>query len=58
MRCSSANLRLRRDRALRFDLLKILLVDDNPHIRVLLSQILRAIDVRHIHEAGDGAEAL
>lgn len=43
---------------MRFDLLKILLVDDNPHMRVLLTQILRAIDVRHIHEAGDGAEAL
>jgi CheY-like chemotaxis protein len=43
---------------LRFDLLKILLVDDNPHMRVLLTQILRAIDVRHVHEAGDGAEAL
>ena len=27
-------------------------------MRVLLTQILRAIDVRHIHEAGDGAEAL
>jgi len=43
---------------LRFYLLKILLVDDNPHMRVLLTQILRAIDVRHIHEASDGAEAL
>ena len=43
---------------MRFDLLKILLVDDNPHMRVLLTQILRAIDVRHIHEASDGAEAL
>jgi CheY-like chemotaxis protein len=43
---------------LRFDLLKILLVDDNPHMRMLLTQILRAIDVRQIHEASDGAEAL
>ncbi len=42
----------------RFDLLKILLVDDNPHMRMLLTQILRAIDVRYIHEASDGAEAL
>ena len=42
----------------RFDLLKILLVDDNPHMRMLLTQILRAIDVRHVHEASDGAEAL
>ena len=43
---------------MRFDLLKILLVDDNPHMRMLLTQILRAIDVRHVHEASDGAEAL
>jgi two-component system chemotaxis response regulator CheY len=43
---------------LRFDLLKILLVDDNPHMRMLLTQILRAIDVRQVHEASDGAEAL
>jgi two-component system chemotaxis response regulator CheY len=43
---------------LRFDLLKILLVDDNPHMRLLLTQILRAIEVRHIFEASDGAEGL
>src|SRR5579859_5633334 len=43
---------------LRFDLLKILLVDDNHHMRVLQTEILRAIGVRHIFEATDGAEAL
>jgi two-component system chemotaxis response regulator CheY len=43
---------------LRFDLLKILLVDDNHHMRVLLTEILRAIGVRHVFEATDGAEAL
>lgn len=43
---------------MRFDLLKILLVDDNHHMRVLLTEILRAIGVRHVFEAGDGAEAL
>jgi CheY-like chemotaxis protein len=43
---------------LRFDLLKILLVDDNHHMRVLLTEILRAIGVQHIFEANDGAEAL
>jgi CheY-like chemotaxis protein len=43
---------------LRFDLLKILLVDDNHHMRVLLSEILRAIGVRDVFEASDGAEAL
>jgi CheY-like chemotaxis protein len=43
---------------LRYDLLKILLVDDNHHMRVLLSEILRAIGVIHIYEASDGAQGL
>ncbi len=43
---------------MRYDLLKILLVDDNHHMRVLLGEILRAIGVKHIFEAGDGAAAL
>ena len=43
---------------MRFDLLKILMVDDNHHMRILLSEILRAIDVKHLYEAADGAEAL
>jgi CheY-like chemotaxis protein len=43
---------------LRFDLLKILIVDDNHHMRVLLTEILRAIGVREVFEAADGAEAL
>jgi CheY-like chemotaxis protein len=43
---------------LRFDLLNILLVDDNHHMRVLLTEILRAIGVRQVFEANDGAEAL
>ena len=43
---------------MRFELLKILLVDDNHHMRVLLTEILRAIGVKHVFEAGDGAEAL
>ena len=41
-----------------FDLLKILVVDDNHHMRILLAEILRAIGVRYVYEAGDGAEAL
>jgi len=41
-----------------FDLLKILLVDDNQHMRMLLTEILRALGVRQIFEAMDGAEAL
>jgi two-component system, chemotaxis family, chemotaxis protein CheY len=43
---------------LRFELLKILLVDDNHHMRVLLTEILRAIGVKNVFEAADGAEAL
>jgi two-component system chemotaxis response regulator CheY len=42
----------------RFDLLKVLLVDDNQHMRILLIEILRAIGVRHVFEATDGAEAM
>ena len=36
----------------------MLLVDDNHHMRVLLTEILRAIGVKQIFEAADGAEAL
>ena len=43
---------------MRFDLLKILLVDDNQHMRMVLTEILRALGVRQIFEAMDGAEAL
>jgi two-component system chemotaxis response regulator CheY len=43
---------------LRYDLLKIMLVDDNRHMRVMLSEILKAVGVRHIFEASDGAQAL
>ena len=38
--------------------MKILLVDDNQHMRVLLTEILRAIGVREVFEAADGAAAL
>lgn len=43
---------------MRYELLKILLVDDNHYMRVLLGEILRAIGVQHLFEANDGAEAL
>jgi two-component system chemotaxis response regulator CheY len=43
---------------LRFELLKILLVDDNPHMRAMVTEILRAVGVRHITQANDGSEAL
>jgi CheY-like chemotaxis protein len=44
--------------SLKFDLLKILLVDDNHHMRLLLTEILRAIGVKEVFEAPNGAEAL
>jgi two-component system, chemotaxis family, chemotaxis protein CheY len=43
---------------LRYDLLKILVVDDNQHMRVLVGEILKAVGVRQIHEASDGAQGL
>ena len=43
---------------MRYELLKILLVDDNHHMRVLLAEILKAMGVRYIFEASDGAEGL
>ena len=43
---------------MRYDLLKVLLVDDNRHMRVMLSEILKAVGVRMIYEASDGAQAL
>ena len=43
---------------MRYDLLKILLVDDNRHMRVLaVRDPASAVGVRQIHEAGDGAQA-
>ena len=43
---------------MRLEVLKILVVDDNHHMRVLLSEVLRAVGLQNIYEAGDGAEAL
>ena len=43
---------------MRFELLKILVVEDNRHMRVLLAEILRAIGINQIYEACDGAEGL
>lgn len=40
------------------EFLKVLIVDDVAHGRALLAEILRAIGVRQIHEAGDGVEGL
>ena len=38
--------------------LKILLVDDNPHMRTIISAILKGLGVREILEAPDGRRAL
>ena len=43
---------------MRYDLLSFLLADDNQHMRMILGEILRAIGVRKIYEAGDGAQGL
>ena len=43
---------------MRFDLLRVLLVDDNQHMKTLLTEMLRAIGVKHVHSASDGSEAL
>jgi CheY-like chemotaxis protein len=42
----------------RFELLKVLVVEDHRHMRVMLSEILRAIGVGKILTASDGAEGL
>jgi len=42
---------------LRFDKLKILVVDDNQHMRKLVVTILQAFGVAQIHEANDGEHA-
>jgi CheY-like chemotaxis protein len=41
----------------RFDRLKVLVVDDNQHMRKLVVTILQAFGVIQIHEAVDGAQA-
>lgn len=36
----------------------VLVVDDNPHMRALIAEILKAVGVRRPREAGDGDAAL
>lgn len=48
----------RPDINVRLDQLKILLVDDNHHMRVLLIELLRAVGINKVFEATDGAEGL
>jgi CheY-like chemotaxis protein len=49
---------LRRGPAANLAALNILVVDDNRHMRIVIAQILRALGVGEIYEAGDGSEAL
>lgn len=43
---------------MRYDLLTILIVDDNHHMRMIVGEVLRALGVRRIYEASDGAQGL
>ena len=43
--------------SLRFDILKILVVDDNQHMRKLVVAILQAFGVGHVYEASNGEQA-
>lgn len=38
--------------------LRVLLVDDNPHMRSIVATILKGVGVRNLREARDGAEGL
>ena len=38
--------------------LRVLLVDDNPHMRSIVATILKGVGVRTLREASDGAEGL
>jgi CheY-like chemotaxis protein len=44
--------------SVRFDFVSILIVDDNNHMRTLVAEILRAIGIKDVREAADGADAL
>lgn len=43
---------------MKYDALRLLVVDDNVHMRLLLGEVLRAIGVRDILEATDGPSAM
>jgi CheY-like chemotaxis protein len=42
----------------KFDKLRVLVVDDSPHMRKILTTVLDAFGCRHVAEAGDGHSAL
>jgi two-component system chemotaxis response regulator CheY len=39
-----------------FDHLKALIVEDNVHMRALLRSLLTALGIKHVYEAGNGAD--
>jgi two-component system, chemotaxis family, chemotaxis protein CheY len=41
-----------------FENLRVLVADDNQHMRAIVTAVLKSIGVKHIREAHDGAEAL
>ena len=41
-----------------FDRLRVLIVDDNTHMRSIIGAVLKGIGVRDIREAADGGQAL
>lgn len=43
---------------MRYDQLCALIIDDNQHMRAIIAYVLRALDIRKIVSATDGAEAL
>lgn len=43
---------------MRYDQLKVLIVDDNQHARMLVTEILRSLDVQQVFEAADGSAGL
>jgi two-component system, chemotaxis family, chemotaxis protein CheY len=43
---------------LAFDKLKVLVADDNPHMRSIIAAVLKGVGIRDIREAKDGGDAL
>ena len=41
-----------------FEALKVLIVEDNQHMRLLLRTLLNSIGIREVHEVGNGRAAL
>jgi two-component system chemotaxis response regulator CheY len=44
--------------AMGLEALRVLLIDDNHHMRAIVGTILKGLGVRHLREAADGADGL